>query len=64
VPVHGGSAAIQTGQVERLVWYKEGIGIVRERITTEGAILIPPDGVAARVSEVQNRRLVNHRPGS
>lgn len=64
VPVHSGPAPIEKGRLERLVWYKDGVGIVREQITTEGELRLPPDGVTARVSEVQSRRLVNHRPGS
>jgi hypothetical protein len=62
-PIHTGPTAIRSGRIEQVVWFARGVGIVRETVTTEGEIDVPPDGATARVSELQTRRLVEHRPG-
>ncbi len=60
IPVFQGSAAIESGRFERVVWMQRGVGIVREVGTTEGELRLP-DGAHAKILAVTTLRLVEHR---
>lgn len=57
IPVHGGKATIESGRIERTVWMKRGVGIVREVANVTTAIALP-DGTRAKTSHVLTLRLV------
>lgn len=61
IPVAGGRAEIAEARIERVAWWKEGIGAVREVTTIEGEIVLP-DGKRAQISEVATFRLVQFQP--
>lgn len=62
VSVADGPATIREGRIERRIWWKAGVGPVRE-ITTQDAELELPDGSSARIHEVVTVRLVRrHTP--
>lgn len=54
-----GPAKIQNVRLERVAWWKPGVGLVREIISTDGEIELP-EGALARVHEVTTLRLVRH----
>lgn len=59
IAVASGSAKIRNIRFERVVWWKPGVGLVREIVTTDGDIELP-EGEGARVHEVTTLRLVRH----
>lgn len=61
IPVAGGAAALREARLERLVWWKAGVGPVRETLTIDGGLQLP-DGGRARIHEVATLRLVRHEP--
>jgi hypothetical protein len=60
IPVAQGPATLREGRLERVVWWKRGVGPVRE-VTTYDAGLVLPDGSAARIHEVVTVRLVRRQ---
>ncbi|HEY8495060.1 MAG TPA: hypothetical protein VIN04_14305 [Myxococcota bacterium] len=61
IQVAGGLATLHEARLERLVWWKAGVGPVRETFTIEGGLRLP-DGARARVHEVATLRLARHEP--
>ena len=59
VPIYQGSAEIESGSFERVMWFERGVGIVREEATTKSELKLP-DGQTARVVAVTTMRLVEH----
>lgn len=57
IPVYGGKAEIESGRLERTVWMKRGVGIVRETANVATAIVLP-DGTRAKTSHTLTLRLV------
>lgn len=61
LPVEGGTARVREGRIERVVWWKQGVGPVREE-TTADAELELPDGRTASLRTISKLRLVRHQP--
>lgn len=61
IQVAGGAATLHEARLERLVWWKAGVGPVREQLTIEGGLRLP-DGGRARIDEVATLRLVRYEP--
>jgi hypothetical protein len=59
VPIYQGSAQIESGSIERVMWFERGVGIVREVTTTESQLKLP-DGQGAGIFAVTTMRLVEH----
>jgi hypothetical protein len=57
IPVYGGEAEILSGRIERRVWHRRGVGIVREVVTIETELKLP-DAKRARVASFTTLRLV------
>ena len=60
ISVAGGPGRVHEARFERVVWWKEGVGPVREVITIDGELELP-EGGRASVHEVSTLRLVRHR---
>ena len=60
VPIYQGSAAIESGRFERVVWMQRGVGIVREVATVESDLRLP-EGAHAKILMETTLRLVEHR---
>jgi hypothetical protein len=59
--IASGAAKIRNGRYERTLWLKEGVGVVREEVVTDGDLELE-DGVTARVSEIATQRLIRYDP--
>lgn len=59
VPVYGGEAEILSGSFERRVWYRRGVGIVRDVVEVESEMKLP-DEKRARTASSTTMRLVEH----
>lgn len=60
IQVDQGSAAIESGRSERVVWIERGVGIVREVGTLESELRLP-DGARAKILVETTMRLLEHR---
>ncbi len=60
IPIYRGSATIESGRFERVVWMQRGVGIVREMATVESDLRLP-EGAHAKILMETTMRLVEHR---
>jgi hypothetical protein len=59
IPIYGGDAEILSGSLERVVWYRRGVGAIRD-VANVASELKLPDGKLAKTAHTLTMRLVEH----